>query len=164
MGRRKKPYQKQAFESTGKSSDTSANIYMSMLLSEAWMDLTATQQRLYLYCKAQYYAEKKKPYDDRKCFTMNQSKWSKLYRLYKESNAKGFYRDMEALIDHGFIKCVFSGAISHQKSVYRFSSMWQNYGTPAFEVLPNSMTTGMVRRRYLRKGLDGSTQSDDGTQ
>lgn len=146
MSRRRKPYQKQMFESTGTSSDTSANIYMSMLMSEAWMQLSGMQQRLYLYCKAQYYAEKQKPDNDRLCFTMNQAKWSKLYKLYKESNAKGFYRDMEALINHGFVKCVFKGAISRQKSVYQFSSMWQKYGTPEFAVTANDMTAGMSRK------------------
>lgn len=35
MSRRKQPYQKKAFESTGASNDTSANLYMSMLLSDA---------------------------------------------------------------------------------------------------------------------------------
>lgn len=54
-------YQKKDFESTGATSDTSANIYMSMLLAPAWRELTANQQRLYLYCKAQYYGEKRKP-------------------------------------------------------------------------------------------------------
>ena len=58
MSRRKPPYQKKPFESNGASNDTSANLYMSMLLSDAWRALTAQQQRLYLYCKAQYYAEK----------------------------------------------------------------------------------------------------------
>ena len=61
MSRRKTPYQKRPFESIGTSNDTSANLYMSMLLSDAWRALTAQQQRLYLYCKSQYYAEKQKP-------------------------------------------------------------------------------------------------------
>ena len=87
MSRRKQPYQKKEFESTGASSDTSANVYMSMLLSPAWKDLTANQQRLYLVCKAQYYAEKQKPNSDPLCFTMNQSKWADLYGLYKRNNA-----------------------------------------------------------------------------
>lgn len=146
MSYRKKPYEKKMFESTGTSKDTSANIYMSMLMSNAWAQLTATQRQLYLYCKAQYYAEKTKPDNDRLCFTMNQSKWSKLYGLYKESNAKGFYRDMSALIEYGFIQCVSSGAIERRKSIYRFSSMWQNYGTDKFDVPPRDMTIGMVRK------------------
>lgn len=150
MSRRKRPYQKKAFESTGASNDTSANIYMSMLLSDAWRALTAQQQRLYLYCKAQFYAEKKKPGNDSLCFTMNQSKWYGLYNIYEKSNAKGFYRDMTALIEKGFIICVECGAITRTKSIYRFSSMWQNYGTEAFTVSPSEMTLAMQRKVNLK--------------
>ena len=147
MSRKKQTYQKKPFESTGESSDTSANIYISMLVSPAWQDLTANQQRLYLYCKAQYYAEKKKPNNDPLSFTMNQSKWSGLYKLYEKNNAKGFYRDLTALIEHGFIACVESGAATRTKSIYRYSSMWQKYQTPAFTISPSEMTLSMRRKR-----------------
>lgn len=153
MSRRKTPYQKKVFESSGASNDTSANLYMSMLLSDAWKSLTAQQQRLYLYCKAQYYAEKQKPNGDPLCFTMNQSKWCGLYRLYEKSNAKGFYRDMAALIQAGFVSCIECGAATRTKSIYRFSSMWQKYGTPAFEVTPSEMTLSMRRKEQLKKGV-----------
>lgn len=146
MSRRHKPYQKKSFESTGKSSDTSANIYMSMLLSDAWKDLTAQQQRLYLYCKSQYYAEKVKPNGDPLCFTMNQSKWADLYGIYKRKNAASFYRDISALIEHGFISCVECGAVTRTKSIYRFSDKWQQFGTPAFVILPNEKTIAMRRK------------------
>ena len=91
MSRQK--YKPKSFESTGISSDTSANIYMSMLLSNAWNKLTKNQQILYVYCKAQYYAEKRKPKtmvielnenEQNLCFTMNKSKWCKMYGLYKD--------------------------------------------------------------------------------
>ena len=151
MSRRKQPYQKKSFESSGASSDTSANIYMSMLLSSAWKKLTSQQQRLYLYCKAQYYAEKKKPRGDSLCFTMNQSKWCGLYGLYQKTNAKGFYRDMSALIENGFIVCVESGAVTRTKSIYKFSNMWQKYGTNSFAVLPSEMTNTMRRKWEYKK-------------
>lgn len=153
MSRRKQPYQKKAFESTGASSDTSANVYMSMLLSPAWKDLTANQQRLYLVCKAQYYAEKQKINGDPLCFTMNQSKWADLYGLYKRNNAASFIRDMTALIEHGFVSCVECGAISRSKSIYRFSSKWQKWGAADFEILPSEMTVSMLRKERLKKGV-----------
>ncbi len=143
--RNKKRYEKKSFESDGSGGDISANIYMSMLLSDAWKALTATQQRLYLYCKAQYYGQKKKPNDDSLCFNMNQAKWSG-YGLYKVTNASGFYRDMAALIEHGFIACVESGAATRTKSIYRFSDAWKHYGTDAFAVSPAAMTTTLRRR------------------
>lgn len=153
MSKRKTPYQKKPFESSGASNDTSANLYMSMLLSDAWRALTAQQQRLYLYCKAQYYAEKQKPSSDPLRFTMNQSKWCSLYGLYEKSNAKGFYRDMAALIENGFVTCAECGAATRTKSIYRFSSMWQKYGTPDFEVSPAEMTLSMRRKGQTEKGV-----------
>ena len=151
MGKRKTPYQKKTFESAGTSSDTSANVYMSMLLSSAWKDLTANQQRLYVYCKAQFYAEKRKPNSDPLCFTMNQTKWADLYELYQRNNAAGFYRDMSALIEHGFVSCVECGAVTRTKSIYKFSSMWQKWGSDAFEVTAADMTVSMRRKGKIKK-------------
>ena len=150
MSKRKTPYQKKPFESSGASNDVSANLYMSMLLSDAWRTLTARQQRLYLYCKAQYYAEKQKPSGDPLSFTMNQAKWCGLYGLYEKSNAKGFYRDMAALIETGFVTCVECGAATRTKSIYRFSSMWQKFGTPDFEIAPAGMTLSMRRKEQIK--------------
>ena len=133
MGRPRRQYIKKNFESTGASNDTSANVYVSMLMSDAWKELTANQQRLYVYCKAQYYAEKSKPDGDPLQFTMNRSKWADLYGLYDRGNAKGFYRDMRELCNHGFIICVSSGQCTRTKSIYRFSDMWQKYGTEEFK-------------------------------
>lgn len=148
---RKKPYQKKSFESTGAASDTSANIYMSMRLSAAWKELTAKQRDLYSCCKAQYYAEKRKPNDNQLAFTMNQAKWCDLYALYTVSNHRMFYRDMSALIEKGFIVCVECGKATRTKSIYAFSDKWQWYGTDAFEILPSEMTSSM-RRRCAEKG------------
>lgn len=116
------------------------------------MNLTANQQRLYLYCKAQYYDEKKKPIEgDRESFTMNQHKWMTKYKLYKRGNESGFYRDMEALISHGFVTCFARGGNGCFKNIYRFSSMWQKYGTDSFKLTPSDMTAQM-HRKSLKKG------------
>lgn len=146
MSRKKRTYQKKPFESTGTSDDTSANIYVSMQLSKAWMTLTSNQKVLYLTCKTQLYAEKQKPNDDPLSFTMNQSKWCGLYHLYEKSNAKGFYRDMTALIEKGFVTCVACGATTRTKSIYRLSSMWQKYGTEEFQIAPTDKTLAMQRK------------------
>ena len=69
MGIKKKPYVKKSFESTGASSDVSANIYESMVLSPAWMDLSAQEKALYQVCKLRYYSQKKKPNDNRSSST-----------------------------------------------------------------------------------------------
>ena len=108
---------------------------MSMMMSPAWKALTARQKVLYLYCKAQIHAEKRKPKTfmeeeqqqdaDRLNFTMNQSKWRGLYELYKPNDEKSFYRDMAALIDSGFIRRVQSGRTTRTKTIYGFSNGWR---------------------------------------
>ena len=108
-----------------------------MLLSDAWQDLTAQQQALYVVCKAQLYAEKKKPVEnDELSFTMNRHKFVEVYKLYSDGNKAGFYRDMRSLINHGFIVCVLSGRITREKSIYRFSSAWRRWGRPEFTIEP----------------------------
>lgn len=145
MSKRGKPYLKKSFESSGASSDTSANIYCSMINSAAWLDLTASQKVLYVTCKAQYYAEKKKPIqDDNTTFTMNKSKWSEKYQLYTANNQRGFQRDISALISHGFISCVKNGATTRSKSIYRFSDKWQHFNESNFEILPNEMNATLI--------------------
>ena len=147
MSKKKPQYNKKPFESTGVSSDTSANIYMSMLLSEAWKGLSAKQQVLYVYCKAQYYAEKKKPDGNELCFTMSKSKVRDLYGIYSGGNMAAFYRDIAALIDHGFIRCVDCGAFTRTKSIYRFSDSWQKYGKDEFIISDDYKTVGMIRSK-----------------
>jgi len=150
---KKNPYEKKRFESSGVSSDTSANIYMSMLMSAAWRELTPRQQILYLYCKAQYYAEKKKPIKDNQLsFTMNKSKWQ-LYKLYTENEGHNFRRDMNALISIGFVKCVECGANTRTKSIYEYSSKWLYYGTPEFEIMPSEMTKSLLNKREKQQSI-----------
>lgn len=120
-------YEKKLFESTGKSCDTSANIYETMMVSSAWVDLSPTQKVLYLTCKSQYYDLKKKPNENRMQFYMNQSLWLHKYKLYNDKNFRGFYRDMKALIDHGFITCAENGKSTRTKSVYSFNNRWPEW-------------------------------------
>lgn len=158
MGR-KKQYQPRTFESypaiidPKKASDTSANIYNSMLLSPAWMDLTPKQKELYLVCKAQMYGQKRRPKIDEEngvgktAFFMNRFIWGDTYKLYKlGSNERAFYRDMNALIDHGFIRCVYSGQHNKSKSVYDYSDRWRWFGEPFFDIPANDKTPAMNKK------------------
>ena len=142
---KKKKYQKKEFESTGASYDVSANIYLSMIKSEAWQALTKNQRLLYLYLKMQYYSQKRKPNkDDKSMFYFNQTKWMNEYQLYSVGNKKSFYNDMEQLIIKGFIDCVSSGKTTREKSIYRYSNRWQNYNKNNEYVDPKHMTYAML--------------------
>lgn len=155
MGRskRKETYIPKTFESErsfltpkkdgSKATDVSANIYISMLQSMAWHNLTGKQKELYLYCKAQYYGEKKSKsehlteyeklekennIDISKRFTMNKSKWLEIYHIYADSTQRYFYSDMKELIKNGFIRVLEKGDNTRSKNIYEFSDKWRDLG------------------------------------
>ncbi len=132
MSKKKERYLPKPFESDGNRSDTSANIYHSMLLSPRWQALTKGAKVLYLYCKAQYYAEKTKPApkngrltetEKLLTFTMNEKKWHDIYGIY--SNKLQFYKDMLQLVQAGFIDIIENGKVTRSKNVYIFSTRWR---------------------------------------
>lgn len=130
---RRPRYKKQSFESDLSSSDTFAGIYLSMLKHPAFKTLTPNQKILYVYMKAQFYGQKRKPIkDDSMSFTFNQSKWLKgkphSYELY--SNKGQFYKDRDALIEHGLIECVENNRTIRESNVYRFTDRWHTGRPP----------------------------------
>ena len=147
---KKKKHVPKPFESIGITSDTSANIYESMLLSPAWQDLSKGQQNLYVYCKSQYYSEKSNKLElknsNPEVFTMNRHKWLEKYNIYNKGNANQFYKDMEALILHGFVKCILIGAKARVKNIYQYSNKWQLWGTKEFEITRDEMTLRMINK------------------
>lgn len=137
---RKKKYHPKAFESLGdtytdatghKRKDTSANIYESMLTSDAWKDLTMRQRVLYVACKGQYYGKKKpgKDFPDMEqvqsdeCFYMNAAAVER-YGIYTKNMHREFYGDLKALCEHGFMSCLANGRATKSRSIYRFSAAW----------------------------------------
>lgn len=134
MSRRKSQYKPKAFESTGKSNDTSANIYGSMLLSPAFMDLSKKQKLLYVYMKAQYYGTRKPGKDfpeveqlqGETLFYFNMALAEK-YGIYTRINHKEFYADIKVIEKHGFIETVSNGSSTKSRSIYKFSDHWQTW-------------------------------------
>ena len=145
MGKRKyTPYKPKVFESRGNykdsngnmRKDTSANIYTTMLLSDAYKDLKPRQQALYVVCKSMYLGLSKPRYDkeykenglyqDNEYFFMNMDVAVK-YGLYKP-NTKELYKDLRVLIEHGFIEKVSQGGgATKRKNVFKFSDKWQDW-------------------------------------
>lgn len=123
------------------ATDVSANIYGSMILSDAWGELNLRQMKLYIACKHQYYAEKKNPADlitviekeENKTpdltqrFTMNKSKWCDIYKIYPSSASSVFYKDIVILENLGFIDILQRGGESRIKNIYQLSSRWRDY-------------------------------------
>lgn len=128
---RKSRYKPKAFESTGISGDTSANLYDSMLTNPSFIRLKPRQKLLYLYAKNQYYGKRKPGRDfpdipalqGEDLFYLNFS-LVRRYGLYTANGQHEFYSDIKILCDTGFMECVSSGRATKQKSVYRFSDRW----------------------------------------
>ena len=161
MASRKK-YRPKAFESTGTSSDVSANIYKSMIESEAWKHLTKNQRLLYVYCKSCYYGQKdayKKslfkdvgmdvPDNLQPYFSLTERNIKDYWNLY--SNINSFYADRDALITHGFIRVVVDGHFMRKANVYEFSAKWQKYGTKDFQIEPKEMSSRLRRKEQKNK-------------
>ena len=160
----KKKFKPKAFESTGISSDVSANIYNSMIFSKAWNDLSKNQRLLYLYCKSCYYGQKtlyKKslfkdmgmniPNDVRPFFSLTEGTMKNDWKLY--TNVNSFYSDRDALISHGFIRVVADGHTMRKANIYQFSSKWQRYGTKDFKIENKEMSTSLRRKEEKLKRL-----------
>lgn len=150
---KKKPHKLRDFESTAPYSDTTANIPMTMLRSSAWQDLSAQQKILYLTMKSQLYSKPRKPVpDDDECFTFNRSKWADMFGLYKSNNEKGFIRDRDALIEHGFIVCIEDGSVTRTKNIYKYSDKWKTWNGGEYKPAPQDMTASMrsARRRAAK--------------
>ena len=134
MGRKRKRYAPQPYESARGTGDTCAQIYESMLTHPAFLDLTYRQRFLYVVCKAQLYG-KRKPRDTEGYKEIPElcgetvfffgSDDAARYGLSTESNHRDFYRDMRALINAGFIEKLVDGSRGRGRAVYRLSSRWQ---------------------------------------
>lgn len=103
-------------------------IYTNLLTSPAWLDLTNAQRVLYIACRDRemypHPQETGTAADDR-LFYMNRALYVNQYRLYANSNLRGFFRDMKALISHGFISVYRSGKNTRTKNIYAYSDKWK---------------------------------------
>lgn len=159
MGK-KKAYTPKPFEAN-RGRDSSANIYKSMLESDAFKDLSARQKILYVYAKSRRYGQTTKqkeelfsqfpgiqmPVDVEEYFSMTRGNAVYDWGLYSRYHVELFYRDVEELILHGFIKCVACGAVGKKKSIYKYSDKWRLWGMDGFEITRDEMTTAMQKKR-----------------
>ena len=70
---------------------------------------------------------------------------SEAKKLY--GNLSTFRKDINVLIEHGFIRQIISGVPTMSVSIYVFSFRWKDYGTDIF-FIPNE------DRRYKRKSKE----------
>lgn len=128
--------------------DTTTLLTYSMLISGAFKDLTARQRMLYVYAKSQFYGARSRPktdfpdievfkeYKGQRYFYLNHKLLSDVYGLYPKSNHRDLYRDIAALIEHGFMEWYSEpkavNRSNHMRTIYRYSAEWKNW-KPGYE-------------------------------
>lgn len=143
MARKKQPKLKD-FETSHSGGGPFTLIANDMFTSLAWLELSKGQRLLYVYMKSQYFGAKSHPDNIQERFYFNQNLYQNGFRLY--SNKEQFRKDRDALIRHGFIKCVEDNAHTRKRSVYEFSEKWRYFGTSGFSVSHKEIPASMQRR------------------
>lgn len=135
----------ESFECSPYENKTFTRIFLNMINSPAFKDLSYRQQLLYFYMKIQFYQkDSKKPNGKHLQFYFNRGLYKNNLKLY--SNDEQFRKDRDALIEHGFIVCVQDGSNTRSKSVYQFSDLWQVYGSPNFKIDGMHKTLTLLRK------------------
>jgi len=119
---KRKPYRPKPFESVG-GNNLSANLYATMLQSQAYKNLTNGARTLYTFMKLQLYGAKNLTDHPNTDFVFNWGMASKTYGIY--TNKKQFRIDRDRLVEYGFIEVVECGKNTRTKNIYRFSDKWQ---------------------------------------
>ena len=109
--------------------------YISMRHSIAFKALTGNQRELYEFCREQEYRNDNTPgkiYPDWKECQLNTAffmNWGLVQEIALYKTKYTFYKDLQRLIELGFIDCLYNGQSSRNKSIYRYSDRWRKYGS-----------------------------------
>ena len=132
---KRKQYIPKAFESGEPNKPISANIYLDMLLSDAWIDLPTAAKAQYITMKSQYYGQKAIKLTDE--ITGQVTELSQEYFYFNRGLARDVFgmknpnqvsKNTKALIEYGFIEIAVKAKKAPEKDIYKFSSKWQEYG------------------------------------
>ena len=132
-----KPPTNYDFESANQEYDFT-KICRDMQRSKAWHELNLRQQGLYLHLKSKFRVNRKTLENNANDISIPTSEAKEKY-----GNLNTFRKDMDTLIDYGFIKQIVSGVPTMSVSIYGFSYSRKEFGTERF-FIPNE------DRRYKR--------------
>jgi len=123
----KKVYEK--WQSNGNSNFI--QMFWDMFDSKAWQELTAYDRDLYMRMLRKYQRKVINGYVE----TSNSNDISMPKSEYEKfMNQRTFYKGIDNLIEHGFVKVIRNGYAAKICNIYGFSDMWKLYGTKEFEV------------------------------
>lgn len=118
----------------GKTGDHFQPLFASLMRSPAFTDMRKGSRLLLMACmtEADGEAAKENVNPDTGAyngsyFYMNRHLYADVYNLYDAANGTGFRRDMEDLVDHGFVEVVVRGRGRGIKNLYKLSSKWRSW-------------------------------------
>lgn len=119
------------WESTQSIGGKFAKICETMMKSMAWKDLTMRQRGLYLELKIKY-TKKSDGSDNSEDISITEKEYKNEYK-----NKNTLFKDVDALINNGFIRVINHGKYARRPNIYGFSDKWKNYNTPEYFIHPN---------------------------
>lgn len=144
------------FECSPYESKAYVRIFLDMVNSPAFKDLSYKQQLLYFYMKIQFgQKDSKKPNGKHLQFYFNRGLYKNTLELY--SNDGQFRKDRDALIKHGFIICIDDGSLTRSKTIYQFSDKWQLFDKENFQIETKHKTLSLLRKERLSHGKINTT-------
>jgi hypothetical protein len=134
-------------------------LYHDMLTSPAWGSLSLRQRGLYLAFKGLY----KEKRADGKIISSNKDE---IHFSGQEATKPGsdgekplygdqhtFFKDLDALIDAGFIRVVQTGYYTRSATVYGFSDRWRKYQSGKPPEIP--MHEKRLERTHKKEAVNG---------
>lgn len=123
-GKKEQPthYAFESYNSTG----AFTKICKDMMNSLAWQKLNLRQRGLYLTMKKKFtkYKDQSTNVDD---ISMPTNELKQFY-----GDMRTFRKDIDTLIEYGFVKCIAIGWNTRTCNIYGFSDKWKLYGTDKF--------------------------------
>lgn len=135
--KRIKPPTNYSFESANQNYDFT-KICRDMQRSKAWKELSLRQHGLYLYLKAKFTVNSRTLENNSQDISIPTSEAKKLY-----GDLRTFRKDIDKLIELGFIKQNISGVPTMSVTIYGLSDKWKYYGTDKFNITD-------LEKRYKR--------------
>lgn len=129
-------------------------ISCDMQESKAWKELTISQIGLYFVFKSKFTKHKDGTFNTLD-ISMPKNEWIKYY-----SRKEAFDKDMDKLIDLGFMKVVLYQGNLRKATIYGFSDKWKLYGTAEFKIQPyEKRPKDTISKEHKKAISEGSKKS-----
>ena len=141
MSKRKSAqYEPKLWETSKPKSDGFERFFHTMIISDAWKDLTPNAVKLYVAMRDKRFTSHPDAVDEHFCFSSLD--WRN-YGLWTKNGAHQFRRYRDELIEHGFIICVADNSHAKRLNIYGFSDKWRLWNKPNFTIGKNEKTASL---------------------